>query len=168
MNNLSLANRLKARLTRSDRLTDATALLQRMLANRTASEVPFTPGTSADAPGRGASKAFGAGATKEALDWTKGTAQPAVPEALRDFLDRIGQLRSTSGLPTGLDGLVGPVPTHAPAPLPEGARFETLTYTNAAGSRAYKLYIPSGYRGQSVPACRDAARLHPVARRLCG
>src|SRR5215203_1911387 len=151
MNTLSLANRLKARLTRSDRLTDATALLQRMLANRTASEVPFTSGTSADAPGRGAPKAFGPGATKEALDWTKGTAQPGVPEALRDFLDRIGQLGSTSGLPTGLDGLVGPLPTHAPAPLPEGARFETLTYTNAAGSRAYKLYIPSGYSGQPVP-----------------
>jgi poly(hydroxyalkanoate) depolymerase family esterase len=151
MNTLSLANRLKARLTRSDRLTDATALLQRMLANRTASEAPFTSGTSADAPGRGASKAFGAGAPKEALDWTTGTAQPGVPEALRDFLDRIGQLGSTSGLPTGLDGLVGPLPTHAPAPLPEGARFETLTYTNAAGSRAYKLYIPSGYSGQPVP-----------------
>src|SRR4051794_1090063 len=53
MNNLSLANRLKAHLTRSDRLTDATALLQRMLANRTASEAPFTSGTSADAPGVG-------------------------------------------------------------------------------------------------------------------
>jgi poly(hydroxyalkanoate) depolymerase family esterase len=38
-----------------------------------------------------------------------------------------------------------------PAPLPEGARFETLTYANAAGSRAYKLYIPSGYSGQPVP-----------------
>src|SRR3954451_17093890 len=151
MNNLSLANRLKARLTRSDRLTDATALLQRMLANRTASEAPFTSGTSADAPGRGASKAFGAGATKEALDWTTGAARPGVPEALRDFLDRIGQLGSPSGLPTGLDGLVGPWPAHAPAPLPEGARFETLTYIHAAGSRAYKLYIPSGYSGQPVP-----------------
>src|SRR3954463_7966874 len=151
MNNLSLANRLKARLTRSDRLTDATALLQRMLANRTASEAPFTSGTSADAPGRGASKAFGAGATKEALDWTTGAAPPRGPEALRDFLDRIGQSGSPSGLPSGLDGLVGPLPAHAPAPLPEGARFETLTYANAAGSRAYKLYIPSGYSGQSVP-----------------
>jgi hypothetical protein len=119
MNNLSLANRLKARLTRAERLTNATALLQRMLANRTASEAPFTPGTSADAPGRGAPKAFGTDFSKEALDWTKGTAQPAMPEALRDFLDRIGQLGSTSGLPPGLDGLVGSVPTHAPAPLPE-------------------------------------------------
>ena len=26
-----------------------------------------------------------------------------------------------------------------------------MTYTNAAGSRAYKLYIPSGYSGQAVP-----------------
>src|SRR3954447_9246442 len=100
MNNLSLANRLKARLTRAERLTNATALLQRMLANRTASEAPFTPGMSADAPGRGAPKAFGTDFSKEALDWTKGTAQPAMPEALRDFLDRIGQLGSTSGLPS--------------------------------------------------------------------
>ena len=151
MNNLSLANRLKARLTRSDRLTNVTALLQRVLANSTASEAPFTSGTSADAPGRGAPKAFGAGSTKDALDWTKGTAQPAVPEALRDFLDRIGQLGSTSGLSSGADGLVASAPTHTPAPLPEGARFETRTYTNAAGSRAYKLYIPSGYGGQPVP-----------------
>jgi len=138
-------------MTRSDRLTNATALLQRMLANRTASEAPFSPDNRAGAPARGAPKAFGAGFSKEALDWTKGTAQPAMPEALRDFLDRIGQLGSTSGLPSGLDGLVGPLPTHAPVPLPEGARFETLTYTNAAGSRAYKLYIPSGYSGQPVP-----------------
>ena len=151
MNNLSLAHKLKARLTRSDRLTDATALLQRMLANRTASEPPFSPDNRAGAPTGVAPKTFGTGFSKEALDWTKGTAQPGMPEALRDFLDRIGQFGSTSGLPSGLDGLVGPVPTHAPAPLPDGARFETLTYANVAGSRAYKLYIPSGYSGQAVP-----------------
>ena len=150
MNNLSLAHKLKARLTRADRLTDATALLQRMLANRTASEAPFSPDNTAGIPARGAPKAFGTGFSKEALDWTKGTAQPGVPEALRDFLDRIGELGSPSGLPSGLDGLVGPVPAYAPAPLPDGARFETLTYANAAGSRAYKLYIPSGYSGQPV------------------
>ena len=61
------------------------------------------------------------------------------------------QVGTMPDLSSGLDGLVGPLPTHAPAPLPEGARFETLTYTNAAGSRAYKLYIPSGYSGQPVP-----------------
>ena len=151
MNNLSLAHRLKARLARTDRLTNATALLQRMLAHRTASETPFSPRGPSGTSFRPAPKAFGTGFTKEALDWTNGAAQPAIPEALRDFLDRIGQSGSPSGLPSGLDGLVGPLPTHAPAPLPEGARFETLTYTNAAGGRAYKLYIPSGYSGQPVP-----------------
>ena len=122
-----------------------------MLAHRTASETPFSPGGPSGASFRPAPKAFGTGFTKEALDWTNGAAQPAIPEALRDFLDRIGQSGSPSGLPSGLDGLVGPLPNHAPAPLPEGARFETLTYTNAAGGRAYKLYIPSGYSGQPVP-----------------
>jgi len=128
-----------------------------------ASNTPSFPDNPADAPGRGAPEAFGAGVKREALDWIKGTAQPAVPEALRDFLERIGQLGSPSGLPSGLDGLpgldglagleglIGSQPKHAPAPLPEGARFETLTYANAAGSRAYKLYIPSGYSGQPVP-----------------
>src|SRR5215218_11282425 len=151
MNNLSLAHKLKARLTRSDRLTEATALLQRMLAKRAALDTPFTPYNSSNAPVRGAPEAFGAGFTKEALDWTKGTAQPGVPEALRDFLGRLGQPGSLSGLPSSLDGLVGPMPTHAPAPLPEGARFETLTFSNEAGTRPYKLYIPSGYQGQAVP-----------------
>ncbi len=150
MTNFSHPN-LKARLTRSDRLANATALLQRMLAKRAALDTPFTPYNSSNAPARGAPEAFGAGFTKEALDWTKGTAQPGVPEALRDFLDRLGQPGSLSGLPSSLDGLVGPMPTHAPAPLPEGARFETLTFSNEAGTRPYKLYIPSSYQGQAVP-----------------
>ena len=49
---------------------------------------------------------------------------------------------------TGWSGLI---PTRAPAPLPEGARFEERTFANEAGSRAYKVYIPSGYTGQPVP-----------------
>src|SRR3954469_9560838 len=80
-----------------------------------------------------------------------GLAGGQLPEALRGFLDNIGQLGKTSNLPSGLDGLVKPRPTHTPAPLPDGARFETLTFSNEAGTRAYKLYIPSGYHGQAVP-----------------
>jgi poly(hydroxyalkanoate) depolymerase family esterase len=35
--------------------------------------------------------------------------------------------------------------------LPQGARFEARSVTNPAGTRTYKLYVPSGYRGQPQP-----------------
>ncbi len=39
-----------------------------------------------------------------------------------------------------------------PSPVPpDGARFLAASFADAAGSRPYKLYIPSGYRGQPVP-----------------
>ncbi len=36
-------------------------------------------------------------------------------------------------------------------PTPTGGKFIDGTYTNKAGTLAYKLYIPGGYRGQAVP-----------------
>src|SRR6266700_3514240 len=33
----------------------------------------------------------------------------------------------------------------------EGGQFVDGSYSNATGTRGYKLYIPSGYRGQAVP-----------------
>ncbi len=76
-----------------------------------------------------------------------GTGATRLPEALRDLIDRTG-----SALPAGgLDGRSFPIPERAPVVVPEGARFEERTFTNAAGSRAYKLYIPSSYTGQAVP-----------------
>ena len=35
--------------------------------------------------------------------------------------------------------------------MPDGARFVAGTYADQAGSRDYKLYVPSGYRGEPVP-----------------
>jgi poly(hydroxyalkanoate) depolymerase family esterase len=37
------------------------------------------------------------------------------------------------------------------ASVPEGGRFVERSYTNGAGTRSYKLYIPSGYAGGAVP-----------------
>jgi poly(hydroxyalkanoate) depolymerase family esterase len=45
-----------------------------------------------------------------------------------------------------LHGLV-----RAPVPLPDGAQFEERAYANDAGSRTYKLYVPSGYDKRAVP-----------------
>ena len=47
-----------------------------------------------------------------------------------------------------------PQPQTFPGRMSDGSprgKFITGSYTNQAGSRAYKLYIPSGYRGQSLP-----------------
>src|SRR4029079_14877016 len=44
-----------------------------------------------------------------------------------------------------------PAAERAPDRLPDGALFEERTYANEAGSRAYKLYVPSGYDGQALP-----------------
>ncbi|KJS32377.1 MAG: hypothetical protein VR64_07655 [Desulfatitalea sp. BRH_c12] len=44
-----------------------------------------------------------------------------------------------------------PFPAHTPDTIPDGGRFVSGTYTNHAGTRSYKLYIPSGYHGQPLP-----------------
>lgn len=51
----------------------------------------------------------------------------------------------------------GPAPWSEPIPdrdrgiVPDGGRFITGSYSNHAGTRSYKLYIPSGYQGQPLP-----------------
>jgi poly(hydroxyalkanoate) depolymerase family esterase len=50
-----------------------------------------------------------------------------------------------------LGALLKSKPQGRAAPIAPGARFEEATFSNACGSRAYKLYVPSGYNGQPVP-----------------
>lgn len=50
-----------------------------------------------------------------------------------------------------LKGSAQPVEYERPQPPPEGARFEARSYSNAVGSRKYKLFIPSGYEGLAIP-----------------
>jgi poly(hydroxyalkanoate) depolymerase family esterase len=79
--------------------------------------------------------------------FTEGLAQPHVPEAMRGFIARLGKLGSSPGL----RGMAGLLARDVQASLPDGARFEEHTFTNEAGSRTYKLYIPSRYRGEPLP-----------------
>ena len=38
-----------------------------------------------------------------------------------------------------------------PPVLPAGASFESRDFVNQAGSRSYKLYVPSRYKGEALP-----------------
>jgi S-formylglutathione hydrolase FrmB len=50
-----------------------------------------------------------------------------------------------------LGGSFGTLIQRTPVALPDGARFEERVFTNTAGSRPYKLYVPSSYAGQPLP-----------------
>jgi poly(hydroxyalkanoate) depolymerase family esterase len=42
-------------------------------------------------------------------------------------------------------------PVSEPEHLPEAGKFLSRSYRNGCGARSYRLYIPSGYRGEPVP-----------------
>ena len=69
---------------------------------------------------------------------------PSLPNGLPDVLP--GLPNGLPGLPNGLPGATKGVP--GSVVVPEGGRFVERSYTGPAGSRAYKLYLPSGYTGQ--------------------
>jgi poly(hydroxyalkanoate) depolymerase family esterase len=48
-------------------------------------------------------------------------------------------------------GLANPSSARAPEILPDGAQFVARSYSDQAGTRAYKLYVPSLYDGQALP-----------------
>jgi poly(hydroxyalkanoate) depolymerase family esterase len=78
--------------------------------------------------------------------WTAppaGAAPPSMPGVLLDRLSRFGT-------PVDLDGVAGRT-IQAKVRPPAGATFEDYSFTNEAGSRRYKLYVPSGYKGQALP-----------------
>jgi poly(hydroxyalkanoate) depolymerase family esterase len=77
----------------------------------------------------------------------EGLYQGQIGERWRGLLSRIGQ----TGSLRGLEDLVDPAIARVPSPIPDGARFEERAFTNAAGSRQYKLYVPSGHTGAALP-----------------
>src|SRR5690348_7570307 len=150
------------RLARAGRLSDSTALLQRLLRGATAPE----SGSHRDEERAGA----GAGRQPRMIEGEfrsveetdapevhtaeprpTGTAEKpqAVLHGVRGLFDRIRR-RAGPGLHGLLQqpGLRGPLhPRPMPAPEVVPGQFVETVYRNAAGTRSYKLYIPSGYRG---------------------
>jgi poly(hydroxyalkanoate) depolymerase family esterase len=77
------------------------------------------------------------------------------PDALKRPLSRasstiLDRFRKGSSA-TGLEPIFGRSVIPATPPLPKGARFEEHNFTNKAGRRTYKLYLPSCYIGVPLP-----------------
>src|SRR5918912_1813406 len=142
------------RLTLAGRLAEATSTIQRTLGNLTAPDVAAADRSDASVPpgpfrvvddSAPAMRTPGlATVSRTDAPTVAETARPAAPPPL-PFPD---VLRRPGGTP-GAPGRVRPV-TSDRVPPPAG-QFVDGAYTNAAGTRSYKLYIPSGYVGQALP-----------------
>jgi poly(hydroxyalkanoate) depolymerase family esterase len=134
------------RLTRAGQLVEATALLQRMLRGETAPDATLRTIGRIALTGREPQIIDAKANSVEERD-SPHLAQTtsARPHRLQTLLDR-----AKEGSGFGMRG-VKRSPPSTPDIAPEGARFIEGTYSNPAGSRAYKLFVPSRYRGQPLP-----------------
>ncbi|MGO8913830.1 MAG: alpha/beta hydrolase family esterase [Bradyrhizobium sp.] len=135
------------RLTRAGQLVEATMLLQRMLRGERAPDATFRTTGRIALPGREPPIIDAKANTTEETDSPHlARATSAQSRMLRALLDRT---KKRSGL--GPRGVIKRAPLSTPDIVPEGARFIEGTYSNPAGSRAYRLFIPSRYQGQPLP-----------------
>ena len=153
------------RLTRAGRLTEATALLQRMLRAEPAPDMALATATvptgrelkiidvtieseetGSEEPDRPPSARLGIDARPVGRP-----SAGAATSARRDIFSGLRTSLGPLGSGLGRHGLVRPTPVSTPDTVPEGGQFIEATYSNPAGSRAYKLYMPGGYHGQALP-----------------
>ena len=158
------------RLTREGRLTEATAVLQRLLQGGREPDIKTDgPGATDDSPSLGATHIIEA--TSETIEApssretstngaietglletlahnTGATALPRMPDWMRGLIEKV---HHTGVKLPAADANSAPALSNAPGMQPKGGRFLTAAFTGQAGTRAYKLYIPSSYRGQPLP-----------------
>ena len=132
------------RLTREGRLAEATAVIQRTLGGTLVAPtggsggVGGPPETTSDAVNEG----LGPAASRRPGSAEHGLRR--APKPPRGF-------RSEARVSGGLPGTMPGARIVTPAEVSAGGWFVERSYTGRDGSRAYKLYIPSGYVGQEVP-----------------
>jgi poly(hydroxyalkanoate) depolymerase family esterase len=74
---------------------------------------------------------------------TQPAALPGLAQTVRILRERLPKMRLLADAGQGARSV--------PIPVPAGARFEERTFSSASGTRSYKVYVPSGYKGQSLP-----------------
>ena len=136
-------------LTRANRLTEATALLQRMLRRDIITDTRADTSDDGDLRRKSRSIDLEEATTdqkkRSRLHATK-FARPDDFLAQRDF-----KFLFERNLEYGLPQWRQPAPDAAMALVPKGGKFIEASYRDAAGSRTYKLYVPSRYQGQALP-----------------
>jgi poly(hydroxyalkanoate) depolymerase family esterase len=157
------------RLTQAGKLTEATALIQRLMlsggmqAGTEAGGDQMSPDASvncephmkgemsgmSDAPESDrSSKTMPRAADSRGNPATSpgnARSRPRILRALRAIANRIGRISATRS------AAVAPTASTEGIAVPPGARFLTASYTGHAGTRVYKLYVPSTYRGRPLP-----------------
>jgi poly(hydroxyalkanoate) depolymerase family esterase len=145
------------RLIQEGELAEATAVIQRALGGSSLAEgIGSAPSGAGEPIGVESSVVDEAPRPGAASESAAGRGQATAPRpAASPPLFGGMPLTVPGGFP-GLPGLPGAMPSPKegktdPAVVPTGGRFVERSYTNQAGTRSYKLYIPSGYIGQEVP-----------------
>jgi hypothetical protein len=139
------------RLTRAGQLIEATALLQRMLRGESTPESSGTPPHVA--PARLEPPTIELEAKVVGDRESPQTTQSSSAGPRRKSLAPFYSMKDFSGL--RLRGSIRHVPPSTLDIAPKDGRFIERTFSNAAGSRTYKLFIPSHYRGQPLPLICD-------------
>jgi poly(hydroxyalkanoate) depolymerase family esterase len=135
------------RLTRAGQLVEATVLLQRMLRGESAPDATLRTTGRIALTGREPPIIDAKANTIEETDSPHlARATSTQPHMLRDEL-----LHRTRPSGLRLRPKIKRAPPSTPDIVPEGARFIEGAYSNPAGSRAYRLFIPSRYQGQPLP-----------------
>jgi poly(hydroxyalkanoate) depolymerase family esterase len=133
------------RLTRAGQLVEATALLQRMLRGECG---PAFRSTDAAPLGRLEPPTIDAKARVIEESEAMPIAQAASVQRTkrRAPLDGVKKFSAP-----GLRNPIGRAPPSTSDIVPDGTKFIESKFSNAAGSRTYKLFIPSRSRGQQLP-----------------
>jgi poly(hydroxyalkanoate) depolymerase family esterase len=133
------------RLTRAGQLVEATALLQRMLRGECG---PAFRSTDAAPLGRFEPPTIDAKA--RVIEESEG-----MPIAQAASVQRTKRRAPLDGVKKfsapGLRNPIGRAPPSTSDIVPDGTKFIESKFSNAAGSRTYKLFIPSRSRGQQLP-----------------
>ena len=138
------------RLTRAGRLADATAAIQRALRGRSDAPAAHVARTA----NRTATRAATVFATQSMAETVANQVTDAVADAVADAAKETGVFGAGTGTapPQVLEGCVFEADPRPASTVPAGAgEFSSGSFSHAALTRDYKLYLPPGHAGRALP-----------------